>query len=59
MADSETGMKTWWMLEVGRRVVHERRRDGSHIVHINPSGGKSTLVNTILVSLSARPRSGG
>ena len=40
------------MLEVGRRVAHERCPDGSHIAHPSPCGGKATLVNDILWNLS-------
>lgn len=57
MANVEKGSKTVWVLEVGRRVAHQRHPDGSHIVHINPRGGKATLVNDILRNLS--PSSSG
>lgn len=52
MANVEKGSKTVWLPEVGRRVAHERHPDGSHIVHINPRGGKATSVNNILRNLS-------
>ena len=33
---------TRWNFEMGRPVVHEKRTDGTHIIHIRPNG-KSEL----------------
>lgn len=42
-----TGAK--WSLELHRPgVAHERRADGTHIVHIRPSGGKSLVMNHLI-----------
>jgi hypothetical protein len=45
---------TVWTMDLVRPVVHERRVDGAHIIHIRPRGGKSTLVNKIMVDLISR-----
>lgn len=40
---------TKWSLALHRPgVAHERREDGTHIVHVRPSGGKSSVINDLI-----------
>lgn len=56
--DSNVPERTIWLIEIGRGfpVVHEHRQDGTSIVHIRPSGGKSNLMNEMSDQLRERSR---
>ena len=46
---------TKWFVDLLRPgVAHERRSNGTHIVHVRPSGGKSSLINDLIEKASSR-----
>lgn len=42
------GGRIQWLIHLDRPAVTQKNPDGSVIVHINPAGGKSRLLNDVL-----------